>query len=96
MISQAEIEAPIDHGDGDRTLAEVFPRTTLALGAEPYQEPKAAKSTQASAGSATAKLIDINTASQDELKSLRGRMSVGSARDGLLQRDPITQTVLLP
>ena len=51
--------------------------TALALIAAPYQQPKSSKAKspatdQTSSSSTSAKLIDINTASQDELKSLPG------------------------
>jgi len=48
--------------------------TVLALIAAPYQPPKNPKASAAAAstGSASAKLIDINAASQDDLKSLPG------------------------
>jgi competence protein ComEA len=51
--------------------------TALSLIAAPYQQPKSseAKSSAAdktSTSSISAKLIDLNTASQDELKSLPG------------------------
>lgn len=43
--------------------------TALALVAAPYQAPKASKSPTSSTSS---KLIDINSASQDDLKALPG------------------------
>ena len=43
--------------------------TALALVAAPYQTPKASKSPSSSTSS---KLIDINSASQDDLKALPG------------------------
>ena len=52
--------------------------TALSLMAAPYQQPKSSKAKSAapadktSTSSTSAKLIDINTASQDELKSLPG------------------------
>jgi len=48
--------------------------TALSLMAAPYQQPKAKSSTadKTSTSSTSAKVIDINTASQDELKSLPG------------------------
>jgi competence protein ComEA len=52
----------------------LFLLAAVALIAAPYQQPKNPK-TNASAtstSSTSAKLIDINTASQDELKSLAG------------------------
>src|SRR5215472_3819556 len=48
--------------------------TALSLMAAPYQQPKAKSSTadKTATSSKSAKVIDINTASQDELKSLPG------------------------
>ena len=48
--------------------------TALSLMAAPYQQPKAKSSTadKTTTSSTSAKVIDINTASQDELKSLPG------------------------
>ena len=51
--------------------------TALSLLAAPYQQPKNPKAKpspmgQTSASSTSTKLIDINTASQDDLKSLPG------------------------
>jgi len=51
--------------------------TALSLMAAPYQQPKSSKAKSAAAdktatSSTSAKTIDINTASQDELKSLPG------------------------
>jgi competence protein ComEA len=52
----------------------LFLITALALIAAPYQQPKNPKTNapEASTASTSAKLIDINTASQDELKALPG------------------------
>jgi competence protein ComEA len=47
----------------------LFLLTALALVAAPYQAPKASKSPISSTSS---KLIDINSASQDDLKALPG------------------------
>ena len=47
----------------------LFLLTALALVAAPYQSPKASKSPISSTSS---KLIDINSASQDDLKALPG------------------------
>jgi DNA uptake protein ComE-like DNA-binding protein len=47
----------------------LFLLTALALVAAPYQTPKASKATSSSTSS---KLIDINSASQDDLKALPG------------------------
>jgi competence protein ComEA len=47
----------------------LFLLTALALVAAPYQAPKASKSPRSSTSS---KLIDINSASQDDLKSVPG------------------------
>lgn len=47
----------------------VFLLTALALVAAPYQAPKASKSPSSATSS---KLIDINSASQDDLKALPG------------------------
>jgi len=47
----------------------LFLVTALALVAAPYQTPKASKSPSSSTSS---KLIDINSASQDDLKALPG------------------------
>jgi DNA uptake protein ComE-like DNA-binding protein len=48
--------------------------TALALVAAPYQAPKASKSPSSSTASSStsSKLIDINSASQDDLKGLPG------------------------
>ena len=52
--------------------------TALALAAAPYQAPKASKAKQpstsspAASSSTSSKLIDINSASQDDLKALPG------------------------
>jgi DNA uptake protein ComE-like DNA-binding protein len=54
-----------------------FVLTALALMAAPHQQPKSSKAKSSAAdktatSSTSAKVIDINTASQDELKSLPG------------------------